>query len=255
MGVSARYLTPTQGNDRWEGILSARQREISPSNSPDAEWERYALSLYRKSIRGDLRYGLGVTLEQLESDSGTDDGFAWGPAFYVGYEGLDNPISPTSGVQWMLRGWWRNAESLLLRAGGQSVWSLSPVWRVLLSGGLEVGDASNPALAAWLGGSDDLLGLGEHPFLADRIAWSRIALRRELKRSWWGSMNIDLFGAVGGTFDSDWSNIDQPWEAGVAVSFPNNFLGGQFFVLYNDESEVVYGFTLGRPLPVKDPLP
>lgn len=254
-GISARYLTPSRGNDRWEGVLSARQRDVSPVNAASARWERYGLTLYRKSVRGDWRYGLGITLEQLENHGDFDEGFAWGPAFYVGYEGLDDPVDPRTGTQWMLRGWWRNADTLLLRAGGLSVWSISPVWRILLSGGLEVGDDSNPATAAWLGGSDDLLGLGEHPYLADRVAWARVALRRELKRSWWGSTNIDVFGAVGGTFDSGWSNLETPWEAGVSMGIPNNFLEGRFFILYNSESEVIYGFSLGRPIPVRDPLP
>jgi hypothetical protein len=68
-------------------------------------------------------------------------------------------------------------------------------------------------------------------------------------------MNVDLFAAAGSTFDSSWSGQESLWEAGVSLSFPNNFLGGSLFLLYNDESELRWGFSLGRPMPVRDPLP
>lgn len=254
-GVSARYLTPSSNNARWEAILSARHREVSPANAPGAEWERYGLTLYRTRGQGDWRLGWGGILEQLEGSPGVESGFAWGPAFYVAYEGMDDPLDPTVGTRWRLRAWWRDAETLLVRTEGLRAWSFSPAWRILFSGGVEVGDASNPATAAWLGGSDDLLGYGDRPVMADRIAWTRLVLRRVLERSWWGSMNVDFFGALGKTFDPGWSGQESLWEAGVSLSFPNNFLGGTLFLLYNDESELRWGFSLGRPLPVRDPLP
>jgi NTE family protein len=191
----------------------------------------------------------------LESSVKTEEGFAWGPAFYVAYEGLDDPLDPTEGLRWRIRGWWKEAESLLVRTEALAVRSFSPGWRILVSGGVEMGDASNPATAAWLGGSDDLLGYGDRPYLADRVAWTRLVLRRVLERSWWGSMNVDLFGAAGNTFDTGWSSQESLWEAGISLSFPNNFLGGTLFLLYNDENEVRWGFSLGRPMPVRDPLP
>jgi NTE family protein len=254
-GMSVRYLTPSRRNARWEGIISARHREISPLNAPDAEWERYALTLYRTRVLGKWQYGLGGTFEELDSTAGSDDGFSWGPAFYVTYDGLDEPLDPMEGVLWRIRGWWRNGDSLLLRTEGRWVRSFSPRWRLLLSGGIEAGDTSNAATAACLGGSDDLLGHGDRPVLGDRAAWARLVFRRVLERSWWGSMNVDLFAAAGTTFDSGWSSEESLWEAGVSLSFPNNFLGGTLFLLYNDESEVRWGFSLGRPMPVRDPLP
>jgi NTE family protein len=254
-GVSARYLTSSSKNARWEAILSARHREVTPANAPGADWERYSLTLYRTRGRGNWWFGWGGILEQLEGSPGVESGFSWGPGFYVAYEGLDDPLDPTGGARWRLRAWWRDAESLLVRTEGFGAWSFSPEWRILLSGGVEVGDASNPATAAWLGGSDDLLGYGDRPILADGSAWIRVVLRRVLERSWWGSMNVDLFGALGKTFDSGWSAQESLWEAGISLSFPNNFLGGTLFLLYNDESELRWGFSLGRPLPVRDPLP
>jgi len=254
-GASVRYLTPSRRNARWEGILSARHREITPSNAPDAEWERYALTLYRTRVLGKWQFGWGGTFEELDSPGGLDDGFSWGPAFYVVYDGLDEPLDPMEGARWKVRGWWRNGETLLLRTEGLWVHSFSPHWRLLLSGGVEAGEASNPATAAWLGGSDDLLGHGDRPVLGDGAAWTRLVFRRVLERSWWGSMNVDLFAAAGTTFDSGWSSEESLWEAGVSLSFPNNFLGGTLFLLYNDESEVRWGFSLGRPMPVRDPLP
>lgn len=254
-GVSARYLTPSRKNERWEAVLSARHRQVSPGNGPEADWERYGLTLYRTRVTGKWRFGWGGTLEQLEGSSGVDEGFAWGPAFYLAYEGLDDPLDPTRGVQWRIRSWWRNADSLLARTEAMTVRSFSQKWRLLLSGGVELGDDDNPATAAWLGGSDDLLGHGEHPFLADRVAWGRVALRRVLQRSWWGSMNVDLFAALGYTFDSDWERQEKAWETGVSMTFPNNFLGGKLFLLYNEESELRWGFSLGIPVPVRDPLP
>ncbi len=254
-GASARYLTPLRRNARWEAILSARHREVSPANLPAAEWDRYALTLYRTRVLGDWQYGWGGTLEQLDSSSGVEDGFAWGPAFYLAYEGLDDPLDPTRGLRWRLRGWWRDTDALLMRAEGLAARSFAPGWRLFVSGGVEAGDASNPATAAWLGGSDDLLSHGGNPVLADGAAWVRVVLRRVLERSWWGSMNVDLFGAVGNTFDSGWSSQESLWEAGVSLSFPNNFLGGTLFLLYNEESELRWGFSLGRPMPVRDPLP
>ncbi len=254
-GISARYLSPSRGNARWEAILSARRREVSPSNAPKAEWERYGLTLYRTRRYGDWQFGWGATLEQIEGAAFLEEDFAWGPAFYVAYEGLDDPLDPTSGTRWRARGWWRETESFLVRTEGLLVLSPSPRWRLLLAGGVEAGDASNPATAAWLGGSDDLLGYGDSPYLADRVAWARLTLRRVLERSWWGSMNVDLFAAAGKTFDSGWSSQEDLWEAGVSLSFPNNFLGGQMFLLTNDEDDLRWGFSLGRPMPIRDPLP
>ena len=125
----------------------------------------------------------------------------------------------------------------------------------MLSAGVEFGESDTPATAAWLGGSDDLLGHADHPYMGDRAAWIRAQLRRVLERSWWGSMNVDLFAALGYTFGSDWSREHEAWEAGVSVSFPNNFLGGQFFVVTTEEDDIRWGFSLGKPMPVRDPLP
>lgn len=254
-GGSARYLTPSRENARWEAIVSARHRQLTPANAPDADWERYALTVYRTRGYGRWQVGWGGTLEYLECPEGLKDGFASGPAFYAAYEGLDDPLDPTEGIRWWVRAWWRDGESLLLRTEGLLAHSFSPRWRLLLSGGLEAGDASNPATAAWLGGSDDLVGYGDRPFLSERVGWAKLVLRRVLERSWWGSMNVDLFAAAGNTYDSGWSSQESLWEAGVSLSFPNNFLGGSLFLLYNDESELRWGLSLGRPMPVRDPLP
>lgn len=253
--LDARYLTPSRANNRWEASLSARRRSMEPANAPDAEWERYGFSLYRTRSSGDWRWGIGATLEFLDAGSSSDGEFAWGPSFYVSYEGLDDDIDPTTGYRWRARGWLRDGEDFLLRAEGFGVHSFSPRWRLMLSAGVEFGESEKPATAAWLGGSDDLLGHADHPYMGDRAAWIRGTLRRVLERSWWGSMNVDLFAALGYTFDSDWSREHEAWEAGVSVSFPNNFLGGQFFVVTTEEDDIRWGFSLGKPMPVRDPLP
>ncbi len=74
-----------------------------------------------------------------------------------------------------------------------------------------------------------------------------MAVRRLLLKSGFGSLYGDFFAAKGAIFNDSWTEQESPWEIGVALSMPGQFLGGSVMILYDDRGRWTFGFELGGP--------
>ncbi|MEA3508610.1 MAG: patatin, partial [Synergistota bacterium] len=173
----------------------------------------------------------------------------------LSYNSLDDAIDPTEGMSFRMSAWWREHDTLLARCRFLGVTSFGESWRVFLKGGAIAGDVSRPYHAALLGGEEELYSRANHPLMAENAAWLSLALRRVFFKSWWGTVNVDLFGTAGQTYDNAWDRTDDVWEAGLALSIPGQMFDGRIIVVCDDQDEWTFGFTLGRPQWRWDPVP
>lgn len=250
----SRYLSPVrEGYRRWEISAKAGQRDISPAAGGRQEWDRYSLAFSGYYASGPFRASLGYAGEMIHFE-GREYTFS-GPVLTLGWEGLDDPIDPTEGFSASISMWWRDTSSLLARM--DLLWVTSPGenWRLFVRGGAVAGDASKPFHSAYLGAREELFSLASRPMAAENTAWGGIALRRVFRKSWWGTINIDLFANAGQTYGPSWERLDSAWETGISLSLPGRFFSGRLLVIYDDRSEWTFGFTIGRPLWDSDPLP
>jgi NTE family protein len=93
---------------------------------------------------------------------------------------------------------------------------------------------------------EELFTTARHPLPGDQIAWGRLGVGKDFYNSWWGSLRGELFTTYGMAMN-DWSNTEEMWEAGVSLSVPGQLLSGRVLLVYNNDDEFVFGFTLGNP--------
>lgn len=252
--LAARYLSPVmEGYRRWEISAKAGHRGISPAGGGRLQWDRYSLALSGYYASGPFRASLGYAGEMVHFE-GIEQTFS-GPVLTLAWEGLDDPIDPTEGFSASISMWWRDTSSLLARM--DLLWVASPGedWRLFVKGGAVAGDAATPFHSAYLGAREELFSLAARPMRADNAAWGGIAIRRVFRKSWWGTINLDLFANAGQTYGPSWERLDNAWETGIALSVPGRFFNGRLLVIYDDRSQWTIGFTIGRPMWDSDPLP
>ena len=251
---SARYLSPVEeGYGRWEANIKGGKRIYSPPGSGTLEWEQYSASLWRHYGDGPFRASLGFAVEETRSGGQTNT--YTGPVLSLAFEGLDDPIDPTEGFSASLSLWWPDTDELLGRMRFFGVTSSAKDWRFYIRGGAILGDGSRAWHSAYLGAREELYSRGASPLRSSNAAWAGVGIRKVFLKSWWGTINLDLFATAGRTYDSSWSGVDKIWETGIAVSLPGKIFDGKILVIYDDRSDWSFGFVLGRPLWENDPLP
>lgn len=251
---SSRYFTPVcEGYSRWEIFAKAGKRMYSPLGGIRTEWEQYSLGALRHFSSGPFRASVGYAGEIVRFD-GEEDTFS-GPVMTLSWDGLDDPIDPSNGFSASLGLWWRETDILLARMTFLGVMETGKTTRFFIRGGAMSGDLSRPCHAAYLGARDELYSRASSPLAADNAAWAGAGLRKVFLKSWWGTINMDLFATAGRTYDSSWSAGDDVWETGAALSLPGKIFDGKLLILYDDRDEWTFGFTIGRPLWENDPLP
>ena len=251
---SSRYLAPVDdGYSHWEIVAKAGKRIISPLGEGRKEWEQYSLGVLGHFRSGPFRVSLGYA-GQIISFAGTEHTFS-GPVMSLSWDGLDDPIDPTHGFLASMEFWWREMDMLLARMAFLGVAGIGEDMRLFLRGGVMSGDLSRVYHAAYLGARDELYSRASSPLAAENAAWAGIGLRKVFLKSWWGTINMDVFATAGQTYDSSWSAVDDVWEAGLALSLPGKIFDGKFLILYDDTQEWTFGFIIGRPLWEDDPLP
>ncbi|MDO9509262.1 MAG: patatin-like phospholipase family protein [Thermovirgaceae bacterium] len=252
--ITSRYLSPVQeGRIRWELRSKAGKRIHSPLGAADVDWEQYSMGASGYFYRGSFMASLGYAGEIVRFE-GQDHTFS-GPTMVLAWEGLDDAVDPTEGVSASLSVWWRDASSLFARMRFFGVTTIGDDWRLFTRGGAISGDDSSAYHAAYLGARDELFSRASNPLKADNAAWAGIGVRRVFLKSWWGTINLDLFATAGQTYDSSWTSQERVWETGLALSLPGRVFDGKILVLYDDRSEWTFGFTIGRPSWEDDPLP
>ncbi|HDQ92850.1 MAG TPA: hypothetical protein ENN89_01885, partial [Synergistetes bacterium] len=251
---SARYLSPVEeGYGRWEANIKGGKRIYSPQASAALEWEQYSASLRRHYGDGPFRASLGFAIQETRF-GGQNNSYS-GPLLSLACEGLDDPIDPTEGFSASLSLWWPDTGELLGRMRFFGVSTTGNDWRFYIRGGAIMGDGNRAWHSAYLGAREELYSRGASPLRSSNAAWAGIGIRRVFLKSWWGTINLDLFATAGRSYDASWRGIDDIWEAGIAVSLPGKMFDGKVLVMYDDRSDWSFGFTLGRPLWDNDPLP
>ncbi|HOU31768.1 MAG TPA: patatin-like phospholipase family protein [Synergistaceae bacterium] len=253
-GAGLHYFAPVSGFRRMEYYLEARSETVTPHGMDREAWDRYVAGVRRFFWRDGMEIGWGIVGERVEYGGETQS--AWGPKVSLSWSTLDNPDDPTEGVRFQGNLWWSNLDALLWTADMLWVQPWGAQSRLLLSGGVQGGDASSPAHAAYLGGPKDLFHLASTPWRGERSAWVRLGIRRMLWESvLLGPIYGDLFVTRGALFDEDWDEVASPWEAGLALAVPGKLLGGRVLVIYDGDGNVTFGFELGSDFRRREIIP
>ncbi|MDR3354687.1 MAG: BamA/TamA family outer membrane protein, partial [Synergistaceae bacterium] len=251
-GAALRYFTPMSNYSQWGFSISARRDDLSPEGFDPYQLERFsARALYYRES-SDRRVGFGLAAER--SDSMGRDSDVWGPYLYFNKDTLDDHLNPTSGYSVNSQVWWNTADIWVTRSELSAFIPLFGKNHIVLNLGLETGDMSDRAYRALLGDQEELYSLARHPLAGDQSAWARLGFGRNFYTSWWGSIRGEVF-ATYGTVMENWSNIDEAWEAGLALSVPGQLFNGSLVLIYDDGGEFSVGFTIGIPRWAPSPLP
>lgn len=240
----ASYVGSEGSNWRFESSLAFQDWEITPENYGKVNWKRYFAYLGFDNVGEDyMSFSGGIAFDHV--DDGKDE-HHWGPMVKFSYKNKKDDKSAgyfeTEGLFWYPEG-----ETLLGRVVFASSLPLSDEWRATISGGVEKGDASTPAWAAYLGGYGEMLGRLGHPVMAENAAWTRVSVQNTFAKGLWGKLEPEFFGAIGYALDDDWRRIQELWEVGIGLNIPNRIIDLSVFALYDDRSDWTFGFSVGTP--------
>lgn len=253
-GVDASYLTSPDKEKSWEFNVSAENWELD-SNKGMRSWDRYSAGVTRRFRTGSFRGGLGYGFERVHS--GGRDFDASGPTLFLTSDTLNDPVDPTAGSLFHLQAWWPDMEEVIYRITYFHATRLSDNWRFYIRAGFAEGDetAAPGNRAVYLGAAEELYSYSGNPIQGERMAWWNAAFRRSLMKSWWGSLNTEIFGGMGFVFDDGGDRYRDVWEAGISFSVPGFLFDGKLMFLYNDEKDFKVGFFIGSPVWGHYPLP
>ncbi len=252
-GAMLRYFTPKTERDTQFGlVISGREEGLTPANAAAFDLERYTARLaWYKDINRNTRIGLGYAVERVKY---LDDGTIDGPYINFTFNNLDDPVLPTKGLSINSDIWFPNGETTITHTRFYTYLPVWPTWNVVLSGGLKTGDVDDPAYAATLGTNEELFSLAARPLLGDQAYWLHLGAAKTITRSWWGGINLELFGKFGQVMRG-WSNEESWWEAGIALSAPTNNFSSRVMLIYDQSGEFTFGYSIGIPLWWNGPLP
>lgn len=254
-GTMLRYFTAEDDtNSQFGVILAARREEYEPANFGAAEFERYtAKAAWYRRFNENARFGFGYAAQKVTSlgNSEIDDS---GPYMSFNYSTLDDPVLPTKGFAIMSDMWFPIGHDIVSSTQFRSYFPFLSMKHVVFSGGFKTGTADDLAYAAMLGTREELYSLGQHPLVGDQAYWLHLGVESSFIRSWWGGVNLELFGNYGQVM-RDWSNAGSRWEIGAAFSVPTNNFNGKLIFVFDEEDEFTIGYTIGLPRFWDGPLP
>lgn len=255
-GADLTYQTAPQPMDAWQIRLSAQNWKPRGKDDVTRDWDRYAAGISRLFTWGDVNLGLGYAYEHIDGDaiSNWDATDASGITFFAEYDTLDMPSDPTKGHAWRVNFWWPDFDQIIYRLSYFKPLEVSDVWRTYLRLGFAEGDMNKRGHAVYLGAAEELYSIASNPIEAERMFWANLAVRRILNRTAMGVIAGEVFASWGYAMDKEWHKVDAPWEVGLAVNFPNNFVDMKFAVMYGSE-EFKTGFFIGVPIWDHYPLP
>ncbi|MBQ7196200.1 MAG: patatin-like phospholipase family protein [Synergistaceae bacterium] len=256
MGIDLSYQTAPQPMDAWQINLSIQNWQPAGPNDKRRDWDRYAVGVSRLFTWGDVNTSIGYAYEHIDGGtiSDKDDTDAAGPTFSAEYDTLDIPGDPTKGYSWRLNAWWPDFDEIVYRFSYFKPLEVSDIWRTYFRMGFAEGDMNRRSHAVYLGAAEELYSIARYPIEAERMFWTNMAVRKILSRSAMGVVAGELFASWGYAMDKGWHKIDAPWEVGLAVNFPNNFVDVKLAVMYGSEQWKA-GVFLGIPIWDHFPLP
>ncbi|MDO5115507.1 MAG: patatin-like phospholipase family protein [Synergistaceae bacterium] len=254
-GGMLRYFTPqNRNNSQWGLVLGARREKYTPYDFEETEFERYTAKLAWYTALGDrTRVGIGYAGEKVTSYSDVKD-TQHGPYLTVSFNTLDDPILPSKGIAATSDIWFPYDYNIVSHTRLISFIPIMKDYKVIFGGGLKTGDADSLAYAAMLGIHDELYSLGQSPLVGDQAYWLHLGIQKVFTRSWWGGVNVELFGNYGQTL-LNWSNSESRWEAGLAFSVPTNNSNAKLIFVYDEEGGFTVGYSIGIPRFWDGPLP
>jgi NTE family protein len=252
-GAMSRYFTPLDKNDSQFGIvLAGREEGAEPGNASDFNFERYTGKIaWYKNFNERFRAGIGYAVERI---SGSDGSTESGPYIHLAFNTLDDPILPTKGTTFASEIWLPTGETAVTHTAFQTHLPIWQKWKFILGGGLKTGDGDSPAYAAILGNNEELYSLAQHPLIGDQAYWLHLGAARMMLKSWWGGVNVELFGNYGNVL-REWDNTRDWWEAGLALSIPTNNFASKFIVVYDQGGNFTFGYSIGIPHWWDGPIP
>ncbi|NLL37766.1 MAG: patatin-like phospholipase family protein [Fretibacterium sp.] len=252
-GLDLSYLTAPEPLDSWKVDFAAHKWELDLDGGGRRDWDRYSLGVSRLFRAGDVRMGLGLAYEYIDARGGGSESSV-GPTFFATHDTLDIPGDPTEGYAWRVSAWWPDLEEFLYRITYFKPLGSGELWRTYFRLGYAEGDMDSLGHAVYLGAAEELYSMAESPVEAERMIWANVAFRRILQRSVLGIVAAEVFGSYGYAMDRDYGKVASPWEVGVAVNFPNNFIDAKLAAMYGSEGFRL-GFFLGVPIWDHYPLP
>ncbi len=252
LGFDLSYQTAPQPMDAWQFNVSVQNWK--PKDIRD--WDRYAVGISRLFSFKDINMSFGVAYEHVDGGavSQKDDTEAVGPTFSAEYDTLDMHSDPTKGYSWKINAWWPDFDEINYRISYFKPLDVSDLWRTYLRFGFAEGDMNRRSHAVYLGAAEELYSVARDPIEAERMFWANLSVRKILSRTAVGIMAGEIFAGWGYAMDKEWHKVETPWEVGLAVNFPNNFIDVKLAVMYGSE-EFKAGFFIGVPIWDHYPLP
>lgn len=252
-GTMLRYFTPIDERERQFGItLTANKEEYEPQNIDDFSLERYtAKAAFYKDYGRGTRIGLGYAVQRASYDNESTEN---GPYISFSYHNLDDPLLPSKGIAAATELWYPLGETLVSKTVFQTY---IPLWgrqKAVFSGGLKTGDGDRLPYAAILGSGGELYSLSRHPLVGDQAWWLHLGTSATIMKTWWGGIDVEAFGKYGQVLE-DWTNSGSHWEVGLGFSLSTNIMPGRVVVVYDQDGEFTFGYSLGIPNFWNGPLP
>lgn len=255
-GSMLRYFTPTTvNNDRFGLTLAARQEKYEPQFAGgETELERYTAKLaWYKGISDRMAIGLGYAGEMVTGYVGNADN-EHGPYLTLSFNNLDDPILPTRGFEVTSDIWFVLGREVVSNTRFTSYIPIMKDNKVVFGGGLKTGDGDTLSYAAMLGPHNELYSLGRRPLVGDKAYWLHLGIERAFMRSWWGGVNVELFGNYGRVMGGPDDEVSR-WEAGLAFSVPTNNFNSKLIFVYDQDGGFTVGYSVGVPVFWDGPLP
>ncbi len=254
-GGMLRYFTPASlNNEQWGLTLGARREIYEPFGFDEASLERYVAKLaWYKTVNERMRLGVGYAGQLVTSYAGDDENEN-GPYITFSLNNLDDPMLPTRGFEATSDIWFPLGHDIVSSTRFQSYIPLMGNNRAVFGGGFKTGDGDSLSYAAMLGIHNELYSLGRHPLIGDSAYWLHLGIERAFMRSWWGGLNLELFGnygrVMGGMHDEQ-----SRWEVGAAFSMPLNNFNSKLIFVYDEDDGFTVGYSVGLPRFWNGPLP
>jgi hypothetical protein len=245
LGAGLFYTSEWNAQSQLGMGFAFQEREVSPRGAASLDWTTYNANLGWSFDRGPFTFWLGAQGQLVRYLD--DDEWYVGPFVSLVWKNLDDEIDPTSGGALHMDIWLTDEGDLLGRGEFIGLRPVNTNARYFVSGGFELGDEDDPYHAAYLGDAEELYSLGSHPLQGESAAWVRVGRKQTLTRSFLGSLDTEIFGGYGITYDGDWDRMEDAWELGFALNAPLIIMDSRFFVTYDDQDDLTFGFTLGTP--------
>ncbi len=232
----------------WHLRLLASQYKMEPQGAGMLKWLRTSAVLQRHIMVGErIMVTAGFDYSYFARISGEGSTSYFSPMVSAAFNFMDSVDDPKEGLRLSVSAYWpTGADELMVRADAQGLMSLGKRDALEFRGGFTAGNSRESRVtAAYLGAREELYSLASHPIPAESFAWWRFSFIHTLQTTFLGNPALELFGGQGFAWDNDGSQIDDPWEIGLALTTPRKLLNSKLYAVYGDQEEWRFGVSIG----------